>query len=85
MPRRKNGLRHIGTAKDDHVLLPRFVNLIRLHYPDLLDHISTTVSPMCCPADQVKRSGGDHRLLVRALQRRAKLLTRTSPAALIMQ
>ena len=30
---------------------PGFVNLIRLHYPDLLDHI---------PLDQVERSGGDH-------------------------
>ncbi len=26
---------------------PGFVNLIRLHYPDLLEHISQTASPMC--------------------------------------
>ncbi len=26
---------------------PAFVNMIRLHFPQLLDHMSTTVSPMC--------------------------------------
>ena len=33
---------------------PGFVNLIRLHYPDLLDHISTTVSPMCAVSRWIK-------------------------------
>jgi len=26
---------------------PAFVNMIKQHYPELLDHMSTTVSPMC--------------------------------------
>ena len=38
----------------DHLLLPRFVNMIRLHYPDLEEHISTTVSPMCAVSRWIK-------------------------------
>ena len=26
---------------------PAFVNMIRQHFPQVLDHMSTTVSPMC--------------------------------------
>ena len=33
---------------------PGFVNLIRLHYPDLIDNISTTVSPMCAVSRWIK-------------------------------
>lgn len=37
---------------------PAFVNMVRLHYPDLADCVSTTVSPMCAalPPHQGKRS-----------------------------
>ncbi len=34
---------------------PGFVNLIRLHYPDLVDHISTTVSPMAGVSRWIKQ------------------------------
>ena len=33
---------------------PGFVNMIRLHYPDLEEHISTTVSPMCAVSRWIK-------------------------------
>ena len=44
---------------------PAFVNMVRLHYPDLADCVSTTVSPMCSgfPPDQGKRSGSQSRYL----------------------
>ena len=36
---------------------PAFVNMVRLHYPQLADNISTTVS---FPYDQSTGSGSDH-------------------------
>lgn len=33
---------------------PAFVNLIRKHYPTLVDHLSTTVSPMCAVSRMLK-------------------------------
>ena len=33
---------------------PGFVNMIRLHYPELLPHMSTTVSPMCALSRMIK-------------------------------
>lgn len=38
---------------------PAFVNLIHLHYPDLVDHISSTVSPMCAVSRWVKQRDPD--------------------------
>ena len=41
---------------------PAFVNMVRLHYPDLADCVSTTVSPMCAVSRLIKakRSGSHH-------------------------
>ena len=33
---------------------PAFVNMVRLHYPQLADNISTTVSPMCAISRMIK-------------------------------
>ena len=33
---------------------PAFVNMVRLHYPDLADCVSTTVSPMCAVSRLIK-------------------------------
>ena len=33
---------------------PGFVNLVRKHYPKVLDHVSTTVSPMCAVSRMLK-------------------------------
>lgn len=33
---------------------PAFVNMIKQHYPELLEHMSTTVSPMCAVSRMVK-------------------------------
>ena len=33
---------------------PGFVNMVRKHYPDLADKISTTVSPMCAVSRMIK-------------------------------
>lgn len=33
---------------------PAFVNMIKLHYPELLEHVSTTVSPMCAVSRMLK-------------------------------
>lgn len=33
---------------------PAFVNMIKLHYPELLDNMSTTVSPMCAVSRMLK-------------------------------
>ena len=33
---------------------PAFVNMIKQHYPMLLDHMSTTVSPMCAVSRMLK-------------------------------
>lgn len=33
---------------------PAFVNMIRKHYPELADNISTTVSPMCAVSRMLK-------------------------------
>ncbi|RGY98536.1 4Fe-4S dicluster domain-containing protein [Clostridium sp. AM58-1XD] len=33
---------------------PAFVNMIKQHYPELLDHMSTTVSPMCAVSRMLK-------------------------------
>ena len=38
---------------------PGFVNMIRLHYPDLLDAVSTTVSPMCAVSRMIKAKEPD--------------------------
>ncbi len=38
---------------------PGFVNMIRRHYPELADHISTTVSPMCAVSRLVKANNPD--------------------------
>ncbi len=34
---------------------PAFVNMIKQHYPALLDHMSTTVSPMCAVSRLIKQ------------------------------
>ena len=41
---------------------PAFVNMIKKHYPTLIDNMSTTVSPMCAASRMLKgdRSGDDH-------------------------
>ena len=33
---------------------PAFVNMIKMHYPELIDNISTTVSPMCAVSRMLK-------------------------------
>ena len=33
---------------------PAFVNLIKKHYPTLIDNLSTTVSPMCAVSRMLK-------------------------------
>ena len=38
---------------------PGFVNMIRKHYPDLADMISTTVSPMCAVSRMIKAKDPD--------------------------
>ncbi len=38
---------------------PGFVNMVRLHYPDLADRISTTVSPMCAVSRMIKAKEPD--------------------------
>ena len=38
---------------------PAFVNMVRLHYPQLADNISTTVSPMVATARLIKASNPD--------------------------
>ena len=38
---------------------PGFVNMIRLHYPELLDAVSTTVSPMCAVSRMIKAKEPD--------------------------
>ena len=44
-----------GTRKKDyHPAVRRFVNMVRLHYPDLADCVSTTVSPMCAVSRLIK-------------------------------
>ena len=38
---------------------PGFVNMVRKHYPDLADKISTTVSPMCAVSRMIKAKDPD--------------------------
>ena len=38
---------------------PAFVNMVRLHYPQLADNISTTVSPMCAISRMIKAQDPD--------------------------
>ena len=38
---------------------PAFVNMIRKHYPELADNISTTVSPMCAVSRMIKAQDPD--------------------------
>ena len=38
---------------------PAFVNMIRQHYPELLDNVSTTVSPMCAVSRWLKSKDPD--------------------------
>ncbi|MBQ3545735.1 MAG: 4Fe-4S dicluster domain-containing protein [Lachnospiraceae bacterium] len=38
---------------------PAFVNLIKQHYPQLIDHVSTTVSPMCAVSRMIKAKDPD--------------------------
>jgi ferredoxin hydrogenase large subunit len=38
---------------------PAFVNLIKQHYPELLDNMSTTVSPMCAVSRMLKAQDPD--------------------------
>lgn len=38
---------------------PAFVNMVRLHYPELLDKVSTTVSPMCAVSRMLKAKEPD--------------------------
>lgn len=43
---------------------PAFVNMVRRHFPELADNISTTISPMAAVSRliQSKRSGGSYRI-----------------------
>ena len=43
---------------------PAFVNMIKKHYPTLIDNMSTTVSPMCAVSRMFKsdRSGDSYRI-----------------------
>lgn len=38
---------------------PAFVNLIKQHYPQLIEHVSTTVSPMCAVSRMIKAKDPD--------------------------
>lgn len=38
---------------------PAFVNMVRMHYPELADNISTTVSPMCAVSRMLKADDPD--------------------------
>lgn len=38
---------------------PGFVNMVRLHFPELADQISTTVSPMCAVSRMIKAKDAD--------------------------
>ncbi len=38
---------------------PGFVNMVRKHYPELKDHVSTTVSPMCAVSRMIKQKEPD--------------------------
>lgn len=38
---------------------PAFVNMIKKHYPELTDNISTTVSPMCAVSRMLKSKDKD--------------------------
>ena len=38
---------------------PAFVNMVRLHYPELADRVSTTVSPMCAVSRMIKAKEPD--------------------------
>ena len=51
----KNAMKELGfTDFFDVGLGPAFVNMVRLHYPDLADCVSTTVSPMCAVSRLIK-------------------------------
>ena len=38
---------------------PGFVNMVRKHFPELADHVSTTVSPMCAVSRMIKAKEPD--------------------------
>ena len=38
---------------------PAFVNMVRKHYPELIDNVSTTVSPMCAVSRMIKAKDPD--------------------------
>ena len=40
-------------------MLSAFVNMIKKHYPELIDNISTTVSPMCAVSRLIKAKEPD--------------------------
>lgn len=38
---------------------PAFVNMIKKHYPELIDNVSTTISPMCAVSRMLKAKEPD--------------------------